>query len=92
MEVSTERSSPNPHLMTTMTPVFLEEESWICHDSQRGVYCLIGYNHLISNKRVWNNCLIKRNQEILLDFSDFALKEQLEDTRQLNGCYLLVKV
>ena len=35
--------------------------------------------HLISNKREWNNCFIKNNQEILLDFADFALEEQLED-------------
>ena len=35
-----------------------------------------GYNHLLSNKREWNNCLIKNNQEILLDLADFALQEQ----------------
>ena len=23
---------------------------------------LVGYNHLISNKREWNNCFIKNNQ------------------------------
>ena len=40
----------------------------------------VGYNHLISYKREWNNCFIKnRNQEILLAFADFALQEQLED-------------
>ena len=37
-----------------------------------------GYNHLISNKCEWNNntdyCFIKDNQEILLDFADFALR------------------
>ena len=43
-------------------------------DSQRGA----GYNHLISNKREWNNCFIKNNQEILLDHADFALQEQPE--------------
>ena len=43
-------------------------------DSQR-----VGCSHLISNKREWNNCFIKNNQEILLDFADFALQEQLED-------------
>ena len=48
-------------------------------DSQRGVTRLVGYNHLISNKREWNNCFIKNNQEILLDLNDFALQEQLED-------------
>ena len=44
-------------------------------DSQQGG----GYNNLISNKREWNNCFIKNNQEILLDFADFAMQEQLED-------------
>ena len=39
----------------------------------------VGYNHLISNKCEWNNCFIKNNQEILLDFADFALREQPED-------------
>ena len=37
------------------------------------------YNHLISNKRDWNNCFIKTYQEILLDLADFALQEQPED-------------
>ena len=37
------------------------------------------YNHLISNKREWNNCFIKNNQEMLLDLADFALQEQAED-------------
>ena len=36
-------------------------------------------NHLISNKREWNNRFIKNNQEILLDLADFALQEQPED-------------
>ena len=31
-------------------------------DNQRG------YNHLISNKREWNYCFVKNNQEILLIF------------------------
>ena len=43
--------------------------------SQRGV----GYNHLISNKREWNNCFIRNHQEILLDLADFILQEQPED-------------
>ena len=34
-------------------------------DSQRGAKRRVGYNHLISNKREWNNCFIKNNQEIL---------------------------
>ena len=48
-------------------------------DSQRGATRLVGYNHLISNKREWNNCFIKNNQEILLYLDDFALQEQAED-------------
>ena len=28
-------------------------------DRQRGAYRRVGYNHLISNKREWNNCFIK---------------------------------
>ena len=48
-------------------------------DSQRGATRLVGYNHLISNKREWNNCFIKNNQEMLLDRADFALQEQAED-------------
>ena len=28
-------------------------------DSQRGAKRRVGYNHLISNKREWNNCFIK---------------------------------
>ena len=40
---------------------------------------LLGNNNLISNKREWNNCFIKNNQEILLDLADFALQEQPED-------------
>ena len=39
----------------------------------------VGYNNLISNKREWNNCFIKNNQEMLLDHADFALQEQAED-------------
>ena len=34
------------------------------------------YNHLISNKRKWNNCFIKNSQEILLDLTDFAVREE----------------
>ena len=32
-------------------------------DSQRDAHRRVGYNHLISNKREWNNCFIKNNQE-----------------------------
>ena len=47
-------------------------------DSQRGAKRRVGYNHLISNKREWNNCFIKNHQQILLDFVDFAWLEQPE--------------
>ena len=38
----------------------------------------VGYNHLISNKRKWNNCFIINHQQILLDFADFVWLEQPE--------------
>ena len=47
-------------------------------DSQRGAKRRVGYNHLISKKRAWNNCFIKNHQQILLDFADFAWLEQPE--------------
>ena len=47
-------------------------------DSQRGAKRRVGYNHLISNKRKWNNCFIKNNREILLDLTDFAVQERPE--------------
>ena len=47
-------------------------------NSQRGAKRRVGYNHLISNKREWNNCFIKNHQKILLDFADFAWLEQPE--------------
>ena len=56
----------------------------------------VGYNHLISNKREWNNCFIKNNQELLLYLADFALKEQPEDNSMVtiprawyNGSYTM---
>ena len=48
-------------------------------DSQRGAKRRVGYNHLISNKREWNNyCFMKNLQQILLDFANFAWLEQPE--------------
>ena len=47
-------------------------------DSQRGAKRQVGFNHLISNKREWNNCFIKNHQQILLDFADSAWLEQPE--------------
>ena len=45
-------------------------------DSQRGA------THPISNKRDWNDCFIKNNQEILLYLAEFAL-QQKEDNLML---------
>ena len=63
-------------------------------DSQREAQSRVGYNHLISNKREWNNCFIKNNQEILLALADFALQEQTEDNLMVafswcNGLYTM---
>ena len=65
-------------------------------DSQRGAQRRVGYNHLISNKREWNNYFIKNNQEILLNLDDFALQEQQEDNLMVassrawyNGSYTM---
>ena len=43
-------------------------------DSLLDKNCLVGNNHLMSNKREWNNCSIKNNQGILLDLVDFISK------------------
>ena len=48
-------------------------------DNQQGAKHQVSLNHLISNKREWNNCFIKKKQETLLDFADFPLQEQPED-------------
>ena len=45
----------------------------IPRDSQRGVQPLVGYVHLISNKREWNNCGIKTPTKYR-EFSDFSCK------------------
>ena len=37
----------------------------------------------VCNKREWNNCFTKNNQEILIDLADFALREPPED--KFNG-------
>ena len=36
-------------------------------DSQRGAYRRVGFNHLISNKREWNNCFIKKRPQTLVE-------------------------
>ena len=45
-------------------------------DSQRGAKRRVGYNHLISNKREWNNCFIKNNQVILEGLAGFLFSNQ----------------
>ena len=58
-------------------------------DSQRGAYRRVGYNHLIPNKRVWNNnyCFIKNAHKILrilptlfVKTTDFQLVFNFEQT------------
>ena len=65
-------------------------------DNQRGAKRRVGYNHLISNKREWNNCVIKNHQQILLNFADFAWLEQPEGNLMIaisrvwyNGSYTI---
>ena len=53
--------------------------------SARWIRASLAIYHLISNKREWNNCFIKNNQEMLLDHADFALQEQTEE--QSNGVF-----
>ena len=36
----------------------------------------VGYNHLVSNKREWNNCFIKNAHKIFLNLPDLILLEQ----------------
>ena len=47
-------------------------------DSQRGKKRRVGYNHLISNKREWNNCFIKNSSTNIARFADFAWLGQPE--------------
>ena len=37
---------------------------WIRDDSERGAYHRLGYNHLVSNKRKWNKCLITNDTKM----------------------------
>ena len=36
----------------------------------------VGYNHLISNDRQWNNCFIKNSPKISLNLPELILLEQ----------------
>ena len=66
------------HLSVYLTIIPRARVGYEVTDSQRGAKRRVGYNHLISNKREWNNCFIKNHQQILLDFTDFASLEQPE--------------
>ena len=65
-------------------------------DSRQGATRLVGCNHLLSNNHECNNCLIRNNQEMLLDLADFALQEQPENNLMVaisrawyNGSYTM---
>ena len=45
-------------------------------NSQRGAQRRVDYNHLISNKREWNNCFIKNADKTSLNLPDLILLEQ----------------
>ena len=52
--------------------------------------CRVGYNHLISNKREWNNCFIKISHKILIKIKVLTLfckkkKQQNEDVQVTSG-------
>ena len=49
-------------------------------DRQRGAYRRVGYNHLISNKREWNNCFIKNAHKISTILPDFICKKKKKKT------------
>ena len=67
------------HVMVYLTIIPRARVRYEMIDSQRGVKRRVGYNHIISNKRKWNNCFIKNNQEILLVLTDFAVREKPAD-------------
>ena len=45
-------------------------------DSQQGVSSRVGYNHLISNQREWNNCFIKIALKISMNLPHLIFLEQ----------------
>ena len=50
-------------------------------DSQRGAQRGVGYSHLISNKREWNNCFLKNSHKISLYLPDQNKPEKTRDFR-----------
>ena len=54
-------------------------------DSQRGAKRPVGYKHLISNKREWNNCFIKNAPKILKKILDYNKKNAKKITHTLSN-------
>ena len=50
---------------------------------QRDATRLVGYNHLISNKREWNNCFIKNAHKISMNLPDIIFLEQTAKDKEL---------
>ena len=48
------------------------------HEQATNDNVYLTFIHLISNKREWNSFVEKKNREILLNPTDFALQEQPE--------------
>ena len=71
-------SPVRPSRLVSKRLVFHERVYHEVIDSKRGAKCQVGYNHLISNKRKWNNRVIDNHQQILLDLADFGWLEQPE--------------
>ena len=42
-------------------------------DSQQGAERRVGFNHLVSNEREWNNCFVKNNNEKLVNLADLVI-------------------
>ena len=50
--------------MTYLTIISRERVRYEMVDTQRGLQGRVGYNHLASNKREWNNSFIKNAPQI----------------------------
>ena len=48
-------------------------------DSQRGAQRRVGYNHLLSNEREWNNCFVKNSHENSLNPAGLVKNFPLDD-------------
>ena len=56
-------------------------------DSQLGATRLVGYNHLVSNKRVWNNSFIKNNHEKSPNLVDLGIFSFSPDAYSYHICW-----